>query len=105
MLDFKFDKAFYKEAELLKKCPVPRSTFHKWQNEWISKGKDPKLMGKILVKGTSTVFWNGPMYLNWLIKNKLIYEPKYDYEESDREKAFLVVEQLTKKKKVKTNEK
>ena len=41
------------------------------------------------------------MYLNWLIKNKLIFEPKYDYEDADREKAFLVVQQLTQKKKEK----
>ena len=98
MLDFKFDKAFYKEAELLKRCPVPRSTFHKWQNEWISKGLSPKLMGKILVKGTSTVFWNGPAFLKWLTENKLDQECRYDYEVEDQKKAILVVSKLREQK-------
>ena len=102
MLDFKFDKAFYKEAELLKRCPVPRSTFHKWQSEWISQGKDPKLMGKILVKGTSTVFWNAALFLQWLIKYKFNMQTKYDYEAEDKKEAVLVITNL--KKKVKTND-
>ena len=99
MLNFKFDKAFYKESELLKVCPVSRSTFHKWQSEWISQGKDPKLMGKILVKGTSTVFWNAALFLQWLIKYKFNMEVKYDYEEVDKKEAMLVVRQLQQRRK------
>jgi hypothetical protein len=87
MMNFKFDKAFYKETDLLKICPIPRSTFHKWQSEWISKGANPEAMGKILVKGTSTVFWNGPKFLKWLMENKLDQECKYDYEAEDKKKA------------------
>ena len=97
MLDFKFDKAFYKEAELLKRCPVPRSTFHKWQSEWISRGQDIKLMGKILVKGTSTVFWNGPKFLKWLEEHKLDQECKYDYEARDKKIASNTVFLMIKK--------
>jgi len=98
MLNYKFDKVFYKESELLNKVPIPRSTFHKWQSEWISKGNDPKLMGKILVKGTSTVFWNAALFLQWLIKYKFNMETKYDYEVEDKKKAVLVVSNLNKKK-------
>jgi|TARA_R110000803_G_C11953303_1_gene317926 hypothetical protein len=98
MLNFKFDKAFYKEAELLKVVPVPRSTFYSWQCEWISKGNDPELMGKILVKGTSTVFWNGAIFLKWLYENKFNMETKYDYQVEDKKKAVLVVSTLKKRK-------
>ena len=97
MLNYKFDKAFYKESELLKRVPIPRSTFHRWQTEWISQGKDPKLMGKILVKGTSTVFWNAALFLQWLIKYKFSMETKYDYEVADKNEAVLVVSTLKKK--------
>jgi len=97
MLNYKFDKAFYKESELLKRLPIPRSTFHRWQTEWISKGNDPKLMGKILVKGTSTVFWNGALFLQWLIKYKFNMETKYGYEVADKNEAMLVVSTLKKK--------
>jgi len=97
MLNYKFDKAFYKESELLKRLPIPRSTFHRWQSEWISQGNDQKLMGKILVKGTSTVFWNGALFLQWLIKHKFNMETKYDYEVADKKEAVLVVSNLKKK--------
>ena len=99
MLNYKFDKAFYKEADLLKVAPIPRSTFHKWQSEWISKGQDPKLMGKILVKGTSTVFWDAAKFLKWLYENKFNMETKYDYEAEDKKKAVLVVSTIEQRKK------
>ena len=102
MLNFKFDKAFYKEADLLKVIPIARSTFYKWQNEWISKGKDLELMGKLPVKGSSTVFWDGAKYLKWLYENKFNMQTKYDYEVEDKNKAVLVVSTINQRKK--TNE-
>ena len=98
MLNYKFDKAFYKELELLKRVPIPRSTFHRWQTEWISQGNDPKLMGKLPVKGTSTVFWDGAKVLKWLYENKFNMETKYDYEEADKKEAVLVVSTLKKER-------
>ena len=74
MLNFKFDKAFYKEADLLKVIPIARSTFHAWQSEWISQGNDPRLMGKLPVKGTSTVYWDGAIFLKWLYENRFNIE-------------------------------
>ena len=103
MLNYNFDKAFYKEADLLKVVPIPRSTFHKWQSEWISKGQDPKLMGKILVKGTSTVFWDAAKFLKWLYENKFNMETKYDYEAEDKKKAVLVVSTIEQRKKTNAN--
>ena len=48
-------------------------------------------MGKILVKGTSTVFWNAALFLQWLIEYKFNMETKYDYEAEDKKEAVLVV--------------
>ena len=103
MLNFKFDKAFYKEADLLKVVPIPRSTFHKWQSEWISQGNDPELMGKLPVKGTSTVFWDGAIFLKWLYENKFNMETKYDYEVEDKKKAVLAISTLKKRKTINDN--
>ncbi len=99
MLNFKFDKAFYKEAEVLKVVPIARSTFYSWQSEWISKGNDPRLMGKLPVKGTSTVFWDGAKLLKWLYENKFNMETKYDYQVEDKKKAVLVVSTIKQRKK------
>ncbi len=51
MLNFKFNKPFYRVGDLLKIIPLPRSTFYKFQNEWISKGHDPADMGKVKING------------------------------------------------------
>ena len=53
-MDFKFDKPFYSERELLKVVPVKRSTFYSWQSQWISFGNDPREMGKILIQNSPT---------------------------------------------------
>ena len=81
MLDYKFDKPFFPEKELLKVIPVKRSTFFAWQSEWISKGKDPKEMGKLVFKNKSKskrfmVYWNAPVFLKWMLDNKLDQEAK-----------------------------
>ena len=81
MLDYKFDKQFFPEKELLKVIPVKRSTFFAWQSEWISKGKDPKEMGKLVFKNKSKskrfmVYWNAPVFLKWMLDNKLDQESK-----------------------------
>ena len=68
MFDFKFDRPFYRERDFLKIISIPRSTFYSWQSEWIAKGNDPKEMGKITMKESSSVYWNGPIFLKWLAK-------------------------------------
>ena len=89
MFNFKFDRPFYKEKEFLKIVPVPRSTFFHWQNEWISKGYDPLEMGKMEMRDSSAVYWNGPKFLQ---------NPKYDYEEEHKKTALVVVNKLKQRK-------
>ena len=55
-------------------------------------------MGKILVKGTSTVYWDGAIFLKWLYENKFNMETKYDYEVEDKKKVVLVVSKLKQQK-------
>ena len=98
MFDFKFDRPFYKEKDFLKIISIPRSTFHSWQSEWISKGRDPRLMGKVYIKGSSSVYWNGPKFLKWLIENKIKQNPKYDYQEEQKKTALVVINKLNKRK-------
>ena len=98
MFNFKFDRPFYKEKEFLKIINISRSTCFKWQSEWIQKGGDPRDMGKVLINGSTTCYWNGPKYLDWMIKYKVNHKVKYDYEEVDKQKALLLVSNLKKKK-------
>ena len=98
MFNFKFDRPFYKEKDFLKIISISRATFYSWQSEWISKGGDPKDMGKIILKGSSSVYWNGPKYINWLIENKIETDPTYDYEVEQKNRALVVVNNLEKKK-------
>ena len=98
MFNFKFDRPFYKEKDFLKIISISRATFYSWQSEWISKGGHPKDMGKIILKGSSSVYWNGPLFLDWMIKHKIKHDPKYDYEEEHKNKALVVINNLKKRK-------
>jgi len=99
MFDFKFDRPFYKERDFLKVISVPRSTFYSWQREWIALGNDPSEMGKVEMRGSSSVYWNGPKFLKWMIEHKVKQPTKYDYEEEGKKKALLVISNLKKKNK------
>jgi len=90
MLNFKFNQPFYKVGDLLKIIPLPRSTFYKFQNEWISKGHDPADMGKVEVEGVRLGYWDAQKLLNWLIANK-IKGARYDYEVQDQEEVKQVL--------------
>jgi hypothetical protein len=97
MLNFKFNQPFYKVGDLLKIIPIPRSTFYKFQNEWINKGHDPADMGKVKINGIRYGYWDAQKFLNWLIANK-IKGARYDYEVQEQEQVkqvlgFVKVEQ------------
>ena len=77
----------------MKTTNLPESTFYKFQNEWISKGGDPKNMGKVEVKGGPTL-WNGPKFVEWLTEYKINKPAKFDYEVRDKkisEKTLLFI--------------
>jgi hypothetical protein len=90
MLNFKFNQPFYKVGDLLKIIPIPRSTFYKFQNEWINKGHDPADMGKVKINGIRYGYWDAQKFLNWLIANK-IKGARYDYEVQDQEEVKQVL--------------
>ena len=90
MLNFKFNQPFYKVGDLLKIIPLPRSTFYKFQNEWIFKGHDPADMGKVKINGIRYGYWDAQKFLNWLIANK-IKGARYDYELRDQDEVKQVL--------------
>jgi len=93
MFNFTFKKIFVTPKELMKTTNLPESTFYKFQNEWISKGGDPKNMGKVEVKGGPTL-WNGPKFVEWLTEYKINKPAKFDYEVRDKkisEKTLLFI--------------
>ena len=95
-MDFKFDKPFYSERELLKIIPIKRSTFYSWQSEWLAKGKDPKEMGKLLLKLNSKskrpiVYWNAKKFLEWLYKYKANQNVQYNHQQTEKNIAVAVI--------------
>ena len=101
-MDFKFDKPFYSERELLKIIPVKRATFYNWQSQWIAKGNDPKHMGKLLIRNNPKskrpiVFWDAPKFLKWMTDYVINQDTKWDYEYHQKMIAVAVL------KVVKTN--
>ena len=88
-MDFKFNKPFYAESELLKIIPIKRSTFFVWQSEWIMKGNDPKEMGKVSILNSSKskraiVYWDAKKYqrdlartLNYSWRHFKKYQDRY----------------------------
>ena len=90
MEKFNFNQPFYRVRELLKIIPLPRSTFYKFQNEWITGGHDPADMGKIKVNGIRYGFWDAQKFLNWLTTNK-INGARHDYELRDQDEVKQVL--------------
>ena len=87
----------------MKMTNLPESTFYKFQNEWISKGGDPKDKGKVTVKGGPTL-WNGPKYVEWLIKFKINKPAEFNYEIEDKkisEKTLLYINNNNKERTIK----
>ena len=60
-----FDKAMYREKELLNLFSVPKSTFHRWVSQYIAQGYDPIDMGKITI-GRNT-WWDAYRFYEWMI--------------------------------------
>ena len=94
--NFKFDKPFYPERELLKIIPIKRSTFYAWQSEWIAKVNDPALMGKVLIingpkSKRGIVFWNAPVFLEWLFKYKANQDPEFNHQQLEKDTAIAVI--------------
>jgi len=101
-MDFKFNKPFYAESELLKIIPIKRSTFFAWQSEWIMKGNDPKDMGKVSILNSSKskraiVYWDAKKYLDWLFTHKANQDPQFNHQQQEKNIAIAVI------KGVKTN--
>ena len=79
MIEYKFSKAFLTEKDFLKEIPASKATFHRWQREWIANGNDPRDMGKILIKGSSIVYWDGQLWLKWFFNHKVNQKVQFDY--------------------------
>ena len=91
-----FDKAMYREKELLNLFSVPKSTFHRWVSQYIAQGYDPIDMGKITI-GRNT-WWDAYRFYEWM-KFQSQNKPTYDYEviaQREKKKAILVFHQTKK---------
>jgi len=85
-----FDKAMYREKELLNLFSISKSTFHRWQNQYMAQGYDPIDMGKTTI-GRNT-WWDAYRFYEWM-QFQSQQKAKYDYEEvahKEKKKAILI---------------
>lgn len=91
-----FEKAMYKEKELLNLFTIPKSTFHRWVSQYMAQGYDPADMGKVTI-GRNT-WWDAYQFYEWM-KSQSRQQTKYDYEtvaNKEKKKAILVFHQTQK---------
>ena len=86
-LNFKFDKPWYGQTELLDKLCFNKSRLKRYMSEQLQGGGNLTDMGYLKFKGFREVCWDPVKLKNWLIENKLEKEPKYDYELSEQKKV------------------
>ena len=71
-MDYKFTKALHRTEDLLEVIPIPRSSLFKFRDDWIAKGGNPSDMGLVKLEGSDLNYWNGPKFLEWLYRHKVI---------------------------------
>jgi len=90
-----FKQKYYKSWQILKLFSISKATFYRWQNEWISKGYDPALMGKVIL-GPRIIMWDAEIFLNWLQEYKVQNKTQFDYEQRDKLIAIKTLERVSK---------
>ena len=71
-MEFIFNQALYRTEDLLKIIPIPRCSLFKLRDEWIAKGGNTRALGLVKLAGSDLNYWEGPKFLEWLYKQKVI---------------------------------
>ena len=96
MLTFK--KEIFRANELCKELGIARSTFYKYQQEWVVVRKgDLSEMGKFTLKGSKRTYWIIKKFMAWLIKYKVNEKATFNYEVADQRNAEKYLITLTEK--------
>ena len=101
MINFKFDKPWYRQSELLEKTGGSNSQLKRYMAEQLKGGGNLTEMGYLKFQGYKEACWDPVKYTAWLIEFKLEPEPKYDYELAEQRKVRMGLVNLNNVKQMK----
>ena len=101
--NFKFDKPWYRQSELLEKTSGSNSNLKRYMKEQLESGGTLEEMGYLKFKGYKEACWDPVKYTNWLIENKLEKEPEYDYELAEQKRVRMGIVNFNKKQQKKAS--
>ena len=96
IINFKFDKPWYRQTELLEKLSMSNACLKRYMSEQLKGGGTLSEMGYLKFQGYKEACWDPIKYTAWLIEHKLEKEPKYDYELAEQKKDRMGVVNLNK---------
>jgi len=91
MFNFKFDKPWYRQSELIEKTSGSNSCLKRYMSEQLKSGGTLTEMGYLKFQGYKEACWDPQKYISWLIEHKLEAEPKYDYEHAEQKRVRMGV--------------
>ena len=94
MFNFKFDKPFYRQTELLEKLSMSNACLKRYMSEQLKGGGNLTEMGYLKFEGFKEVCWCPLKFTAWLVEHKLEKEPKYDYELAEQKRVRMSVVNL-----------
>ena len=99
LINFKFDKPWYRQSELLDKTGGSNSCLKRYMSEQLKGGGTLSEMGYLKFQGYKEACWAPIKYTNWLIEHKLEKEPEYDYDKLEQQKLRMGIVNLNNHKK------
>ena len=94
LINFKFDKPWYRQTELLQKLSMSNACLKRYMSEQLKGGANLTDMGYLKFEGYKEACWCPIQFTSWLIENKLEKEPKYDYELAEQKKVRMNIVNL-----------
>ena len=102
MINFKFDKPWYRQTELLEKTSTSNACLKRYTSEQLKSGGTLTEMGYLKFQGFKEPCWEPQKYIAWLIEHKLETDPKYDYEQAEQKRVRMGIINFNKQNKRKT---
>ncbi len=99
LLNYKFDKPWYRQSEVLDKLCMSNATLKRYMSEQLKGGGNLSDMGYLKFQGFKEACWNPIKLSTWLIEFKLEPEAKYNYDQLEQQKIRMGIVNLNNHKK------
>ena len=86
LINFKYDKPWYRQTELLEKLSMSNACLKRYMAEQLKGGGNLTDMGYLKFEGFKEACWCPVKLSSWLIEHKLEKEPEYDYDKLEQKK-------------------